>query len=69
MVNIAARIRRQGRPAHMLLQIHDELLFEVPTSAVQSEQEMIAEEMSRAAQLRVPLKVDIGTGRNWMEAK
>ncbi len=69
MINIAARIRREGSPSRMLLQIHDELVFEVPCDCVEQECKMIAEEMTRAIALRVPLKVDIGVGPNWMEAK
>ncbi|RPI62944.1 MAG: DNA polymerase I, partial [Planctomycetaceae bacterium] len=69
MVNIARRIERENRPSRMLLQIHDELVFEVPADAVPAEREMIVHEMSQAIQLRVPLKVDTGTGANWMEAK
>jgi len=69
MVNIDARIRREGRPSRMLLQIHDELLFETPKDAVESDKEMIVAEMSGAIRLRVPLKVDVGVGANWMKAK
>ena len=69
MINIDACIRRGGRPARMLLQIHDELVFELPTDAVDSEKEMIVEEMSGAIRLDVPLKVDVTIGENWMEAK
>ena len=69
MVNIARRIRREGRPARMLLQIHDELVFEVPPAAVEADREMIVEEMIGAIELKVPLKVDVGVGANWMEAK
>jgi DNA polymerase-1 len=69
MVNIARRIRQEGRPSRMLLQIHDELLFEVPPDAVAAEREMIVEEMTRAVRMNVPLKVDVGVGPNWMEAK
>ena len=69
MVNIGQRIRREKRPSRMLLQIHDELVFEVPRKAVAAEKKMIVEEMSAAIELRVPLKVDVGVGENWMEAK
>jgi len=69
MLNVAGKIRRESRPSRMLLQIHDELLFEIPRSAVDDERAMIVEQMSTAAKLRVPLKVDVGIGENWMEAK
>ena len=69
MVRLAARIEREGRPSRMLLQIHDELVFELPAGAVDAERAMIVEEMSGAIRLRVPLKVDVGVGPNWMDAK
>lgn len=69
MINIDARIRREGRPSRMLLQIHDELVFDVPKQSVDSEREMIVHEMSRAIDLSVPLKVEVGVGANWMDAK
>ena len=69
LVNIARRIDAEGRPSRMLLQIHDELVFEVPEQAVQTEREMIVHEMTSAIALSVPLKVDVGMGPNWMEAK
>jgi len=69
MVNIAERIRREHRASRMLLQIHDELLFEVPAESVQAEREMVVSEMAGAIELRVPLKVDVGIGKSWMEAK
>ncbi len=69
MLNIAERIRRENRPAKMLLQIHDELVFEIPAEAIDAEQEMIVTGMTDAIELAVPLKVDVGTGNNWLEAK
>ena len=53
----------------MLLQIHDELVFEIPRDAVDADREMIVEEMATAIDLDVPLKVDVGVGENWLEAK
>ena len=69
MLRIDDRVRREGRPSRMLLQIHDELVFEAPADTAGEEGAMISEEMSAAAELRVPLKVDVGIGENWMEAK
>ncbi len=51
----------------MVLQIHDELLFEVDTGAVEQCRKMVEEEMTGAMKLRVPLKVDVAVGRNWLE--
>ncbi|MHC4562483.1 MAG: DNA polymerase I [Planctomycetota bacterium] len=69
MVNIAARITAENRPTRMLLQIHDELVFETPIKAVDAEKTMVIEEMTGAIDLRIPLKVDVGVGDNWMDAK
>jgi DNA polymerase I len=69
MINISTRITAEARPIDMLLQIHDELVFETPEEAVESDREMIVTEMCGAVELSVPLKVDIASGNNWMEAK
>jgi DNA polymerase-1 len=69
MVNIDARIRREARPSRMLIQIHDELVFDIPKGSIDDERRMIVEEMTGAITLRVPLKVDTGVGANWMDAK
>jgi DNA polymerase I len=58
--------RARGR---MLLQVHDELLFEVPRGEERSTLALIRERMEGAAELRVPLKVETGTGQNWLECK
>ena len=55
-------------PARMLMQVHDELVFEVETSAVAEARAGIRTAMIAAAELRVPLEVDIGVGNNWDEA-
>ncbi|MCZ6815431.1 MAG: DNA polymerase I [Planctomycetota bacterium] len=69
MINIAARIRKERRPSRMLIQVHDELVFEVPENAVAEESSMIIEEMSRAIPLDVPVKVDAAWGPNWLDMK
>jgi DNA polymerase-1 len=53
----------------MLLQIHDELVFEVPTDHVDRLARLVVEEMSGVMRLSVPLKVDVKTGRNWAETE
>jgi DNA polymerase-1 len=70
MINIDARLSKEAKrlPAKMLLQIHDELVFEVPEASVEAVREMVREEMEGAAELSVPLTVDVGTGGNWEEA-
>ena len=69
MINIARRISAEDRPAKMLLQIHDELVFEIPAGDIDAQREMIVAEMTGAMSLTVPLKVDVGVGKNWLEAK
>ena len=55
--------------SRMLLQVHDELVFEVPGPELESVRALVREEMEGAATLSVPLVVDVGTGRNWLETK
>jgi DNA polymerase-1 len=69
MNRIYKRLKDEKRPSRLLMQVHDELVFETPASAVESEAEMIRAEMSGALKLTVPLKVDIGWGKNWQEVK
>lgn len=52
----------------MVLQIHDELLFEVPDDELEVMKELVRHEMEHAMKLTVPLKVDMGWGENWSEA-
>ena len=53
----------------MLLQIHDELIFEVPPDELDEMQQLVREEMSGVMPLTVPLKVDMKTGQNWAECE
>jgi DNA polymerase-1 len=69
MLNIHRRLKRENRPSRMLLQVHDELVFETPSEHVESEAAMIRQEMESAMKLSVPLKVEVGWGKNWYEAK
>lgn len=69
MIQIAARLRREGLRSAMLLQVHDELVFEAPAEELDSLEQMVREEMERAAVLQVPLLVEIGRGKNWLESK
>ncbi len=68
MIVIFRRLRSEGLRTRMILQIHDELLFEVPAVELDVAKRMATEEMERAAALCVPLKVDIGVGTSWAEA-
>jgi DNA polymerase-1 len=53
----------------MLLQVHDELVFESPLDELDEVKKVVKHEMENAAELSVPLVVDIGTGTNWVESK
>ncbi len=68
MINLHNRLEREGYRAKMLLQVHDELLFEVPKEELGPIVPVIKEEMENVYLLDVPLKVDIGVGDNWSEA-
>jgi len=68
MVRIASRLEREMPEAKMILQVHDELIFEVEKGRAEKLAAMVREEMKGAAQLSVPLEVDTGTGLNWLEA-
>ena len=68
MIRIDSRIRNEKLPLALLIQIHDELLFECREDALEQMCGLIRGEMEHVAELRVPLKVEIGTGRNWEEA-
>jgi DNA polymerase I len=69
MVGIHRAIRERGLAGRMLLQVHDELVFEVPPDEVETMTQLVREHMENVVQLRVPLVVDIGIGPNWLEAK
>jgi len=68
MIRIHERLRKENFNSKMILQVHDELIFEAPENEVERLREMVISEMSGAAQLDVPLKVDWGLGKNWAEA-
>ncbi|MGB5234505.1 MAG: DNA polymerase I [Candidatus Macondimonas sp.] len=65
MITIDHWIAREAVPARMILQVHDELVFEVPLDAVEAVREGVLARMSGAAELAVPLEVDAGVGANW----
>ncbi len=69
MIAIDRDLEESGTEARMLLQVHDELLFEVPEGDVDAVREMVVEEMEGAMELEVPLVADWGVGRSWYECK
>jgi DNA polymerase I len=69
MIAIHRRLRAEGRGARLVLQVHDELLLEVPEREVSAVKELVRAEMCGAYDLDPPLAVDIGAGDDWHEAK
>jgi DNA polymerase-1 len=67
MINLYREMERRNLKSQMLLQIHDELLFEVPEPEVAEMKSLVSDLMPRAFQLRVPVKIDTKLGRNWAE--
>lgn len=68
MIEVDAWLRTSKVPARLIMQVHDELVLEVADAAVDTVVQQVRQHMVRAAELRVPLKVDVGIGRNWDEA-
>ena len=68
MVRVHAALRERGLAARLVLQVHDELLLEAPEAEVPEVSALVREAMENALPLAVPLKVDVGTGSNWLEA-
>jgi len=68
MVNIDRRLRHENLQTRMVLQVHDELVFDVPAAEVELIKQLVKLEMENAVPLSVPLVVDMGVGANWSEA-
>jgi DNA polymerase-1 len=68
MTHVSRALERAGSPARMLLQVHDELVFEVPETHAEATAAIVRTEMERAANLRVPLVAEAGWGRSWADA-
>jgi len=68
MINIQRRIEKEMLPVKLILQIHDELVFELPKAQAKEHAKWISEEMTGAIKLDIPLKIDISTGRTWLSA-
>ncbi|MEZ4599950.1 MAG: DNA polymerase I [Syntrophotaleaceae bacterium] len=68
MVRIHRRLAEEKLEARMVLQVHDELVFDVPEAELQVVESLVRKEMEGAAEMSVPLVVDIGIGDNWSEA-
>ena len=68
MVKIAEQLDKAGHAAKMLMQVHDELVFEVPTAELESVKEIVTYCMKTAIPMKVPIVVDSGSGANWLDA-
>jgi DNA polymerase-1 len=68
MINIQNDITKQCLQGKMIMQVHDELVFDVPKNEIDSFKNIILERMKTAIQMRVPIEVEIGEGKNWLEA-
>ncbi|HEX5483103.1 MAG TPA: DNA polymerase, partial [Terriglobia bacterium] len=69
MVKTHARLRKENMNTRMILTVHDELVFETPEAELESARSAVQEEMENVHSLRVPLRVEIGVGLNWRDAK
>ena len=69
MIRVADALKREKLETKMIMQVHDELLFEAPEAEVDAAKTLIKREMEAAATLDVPIIVEIGVGDNWMNAK
>jgi DNA polymerase-1 len=68
MIRVDRALEESGLPARMLLTVHDELVFEVAQEQVEEAAKLVKHEMESAYELKVPLRADVGWGRNWAEA-
>ncbi|MFT5731649.1 MAG: DNA polymerase-1, partial [Planctomycetota bacterium] len=68
MIDLDGRLDASALQAQLLLQVHDELVLEVPLAELEATTEMVKDAMEHAVDLDVPLNVDFGHGANWLEA-
>ena len=69
MIEIDRALRTQRLKSRMLLQVHDELLFEVPNNEIETMRTLVKEKMEKVQMLKVPLDVEIGVGPNWRDVE
>ena len=68
MKNVAKRLEDEGMESRMVLQIHDELVFDAVPSEIERLEALVTEEMENVIKLSVPLTVECNHGNNWLEA-
>ncbi|MEP7338885.1 MAG: DNA polymerase I [Acidobacteriota bacterium] len=69
MLRVSEALKREKLKAKMILQVHDELVFEVPAQEIEKTKQVVKTAMEAAAKIAVPLTVELGAGENWMDAK
>tara|TARA_Y100000031_G_C8085729_1_gene321756 strand:- start:376 stop:768 length:393 start_codon:yes stop_codon:yes gene_type:complete len=69
MINISREMKTKKLSSMMTLQVHDELVFEVPEEELKSMQELVKRNMEEAVKLSIPIKVSVKYGKNWLESK
>ena len=69
MINISGKLKEGGYRSKMILQVHDELIFDVPGDELEAVEKIVTDEMTTAMKLDVPLTVECSAGNNWFEAK
>ena len=68
MINVSRRIQEEGLQSRMVLQIHDELVFDAVPQEIDKLQQIVREEMENVIELSIPLTVECNYGNNWLEA-
>jgi len=68
MIGIHDDIKKQGLKGRMTMQVHDELVFDVPKDEIDIFKEIVESRMKNAIKMEVPIVVEIGIGKNWLEA-
>jgi DNA polymerase-1 len=69
MINVHNRLKGEGMRTRMILSVHDELVFEAPETELEAARDIVKSEMESAHRLKVPLRVELGVGKNWRDAK
>ena len=69
MIHVNEELKKRNLKSRMILQVHDELLIEADETELGEVQQILQDKMEHAAELSVPLSVDMHTGKNWYEAK
>ena len=69
MIHVNEELKKRNLKSRMILQVHDELLIEADERELEEVQQILQDKMEHAAELLVPLSVDMHTGKNWYEAK